>query len=127
MSIDSGRSPPCGAPVESMLTPRFWHRLQCCHHIWQQTATLFSVARLLPLFYAQTFVFMRLWLLFFEGKKFPQGEFWFSRPVPLYGSLELDFGGNRLAPPFGLVRAQNTSSSSVSLKRPQSELQMKSF
>jgi hypothetical protein len=63
-----------------------------------------------------------------RGKEIsPRQKTWFSSPVPLYGSLELDFGGNRLAPPFGLVRVQNTSSSSVSLKRPQSELQMKSF
>jgi hypothetical protein len=40
-----------------------------------------SVANLLPIFYSQAFVFVRLWWLFFEGDAISRGRIWFSRPV----------------------------------------------
>ena len=44
------------------------------HDIRQQTATLFSVARLLPILNLLTFVFVRLSMLLYEGPRFRIGK-----------------------------------------------------
>jgi hypothetical protein len=62
-----------------------------------------SVANLLPIFYSQAFVFVRLWQLFFEGDEIFRGRILVFKTSVINRStalLELDFRGNRRAPPF---------------------------
>jgi hypothetical protein len=71
--------------------------------IWQQTARRKSVANLLPTFDSEAFVFVRLWHLSFEGGKISRGRILVFKPGVINhftALLELDFRGNRRAPPF---------------------------